>query len=229
LSCLVIAIYVAQRSEQGSILVINKKSKGGSGGRPASFERQAAVRSALDLFWARGYEGVSIADLTAAIGVAPPSLYHAFGSKAGLFEEAVKLYERSEAGLDLDKLEGAASLEDWIRHLFERAAENVTKSGRACLISNGMVVSHPANRKVAQTLADRRAAFKLAIGEQLRRWLPETDALDLARYLVTILQGLSMQARDGATIDELRPTIALALSAVSQATTRPPNGSSLGT
>lgn len=194
----------------------SKKGRGGSGGRPASFEREAAVRTALDLFWARGYEGVSIADLTAAIGVAPPSLYHAFGSKAGLFEEAVALYQRGEAGLDLEKLEGAATLGEWARGLLETAAENVTKSGRACLISNGMTVSHPNNREVAQALANRRAAFRQAIEENLLRWLPAVEAQELARYLVTVLQGLSMQARDGATMEELRPTVELALSTVAQ-------------
>lgn len=194
----------------------SKKGKGGSGGRPASFEREAAVRTALDLFWARGYEGVSIADLTAAIGVAPPSLYHAFGSKAGLFEEVVTLYQRGEAGLDLEKLAGAATLNEWARGLLEAAAENVTKSGRACLISSGMIVSHPDNREVAQTLADRRVAFRQAIEKNLRRWLPAADTQELARYLATVLQGLSIQARDGATMEELRPTVELALSTVAQ-------------
>ncbi|KAB2757410.1 TetR/AcrR family transcriptional regulator [Brucella anthropi] len=194
----------------------SKKGKGGSGGRPAGFEREAAVRTALDLFWARGYEGVSIADLTAAIGVAPPSLYHAFGSKAGLFEEVVTLYQRGEAGLDLEKLAGAATLNEWARGLLEAAAENVTKSGRACLISSGMIVSHPDNREVAQTLADRRVAFRQAIEKNLRRWLPAADTQELARYLATVLQGLSIQARDGATMEELRPTVELALSTVAQ-------------
>lgn len=216
LRCLVVAIYARHRSEQGSSLVSSKKGQGGSGGRPASFEREAAVRTALDLFWARGYEGVSIADLTAAIGVAPPSLYHAFGSKAGLFQEAVALYERGEAGLDLEKLAGATSLSEWARGLLEAAAENVTKNGRPCLISNGMIVSHPDNLQVAQTLAARRAMLRQAIGENLSRWLPEPIAHDLARYLVTVLQGLSMQARDGATMEDLRPTVELALSTVAQ-------------
>lgn len=194
--------------------MVSKNGKGGAGGRPASFEREAAVRTALDLFWARGYEGVSIADLTAAIGIAPPSLYHAFGSKAGLFEEAVALYERGEAGLDLEKLSCATTLGDWARRLLEAAADNVTRRGRACLISSGMIMSHPDNREVAQTLADRRTAFRRAIGTTLLRWLPEANAHALARYLVTVLQGLSMQARDGATIEELGPTIELALSTV---------------
>lgn len=184
----------------------------------------------MDLFWARGYEGVSIADLTAAIGVAPPSLYHAFGSKAGLFEEAVALYQRGEAGLDLEKLAGAATLSEWARGLLEAAAENVTKSGRACLIASGMIVCHPDNREVAEGLADRRAFFRQAIGERLAHWIPEAMAQDLSRYLVTVLQGLSMQARDGATFEELCPTIELALSTVAEqearalaATAQPPD------
>jgi AcrR family transcriptional regulator len=194
--------------------VDDKKGKAGSVGRPASFDRDAAVRTAMDLFWERGYEGVSISDLTAAIGIAPPSLYHAFGSKAGLFEEAVALYERGEAGLDLEKLADAATLREWTRSLLEGAAKNVAKSGRACLISSGMIMAHPNNQAVAQTLKIRRATFRQAIGENLLRWLPGAYAHDLARYLVTVLQGLSMQAGDGASLEELRPTIELVLSTV---------------
>jgi hypothetical protein len=85
-----------------------------------------------------------------------------------------------------------------------------------------MIVCHPDNQAVAQALADRRALFRKAIGDSLLRWLPEPDAHDLARYLVTVLQGLSVQARDGATMEELRPTIELALSTVSQQDARLP-------
>lgn len=195
------------------ILVIDKKPKSVSVGRPASFERDAAVRTALGLFRERGYEGVSIADLTAAIGVAPPSLYHAFGSKAGLLEEAIAFYESSEAGLDLTKLSNSKTPGDWARGLLEAGVRSVTKSGKACLISNGMIMCHPDNQAVAEKLAERRAAFRQAVSEQLLRWLPEPDAHSLARYLLTVLQGLSVQARDGATMDDLRPVIELVLSA----------------
>lgn len=193
--------------------MIDKKQVGRSGGRPASFGRDTAVRTALGMFRERGYEGVSIADLTAAIGIAPPSLYHAFGSKAGLLEEALVLYEGSEAGLDLTKLSNGGTPRDWARGLLEAAARSVTQSGRACLISNGMIMCHPDNQAVAETLAKRRTGFREAISEQLLRWLPEADARSLARYLVTVLQGLSVQARDGATMDDLRPVIELAMSA----------------
>jgi len=58
-------------------------------GRPRSFDRDAALRSAMKLFWKLGYEGASMAALTKAMGINAPSLYAAFGSKEGLFKEAV--------------------------------------------------------------------------------------------------------------------------------------------
>jgi AcrR family transcriptional regulator len=64
-------------------------------GRPWSFDRDKAVETAIRLFWHHGYEGISVGDLTKKIGVAPPSLYAAFGSKAGLYREAVDRYEEA--------------------------------------------------------------------------------------------------------------------------------------
>lgn len=110
--------------------------------------------------------------------------------------------------------------------LLEAGVRSVTKSGKACLISSGMIMCHPDNQAVAETLAKRRAAFRQAISEQLLRWLPEPDAHSFARYLVTVLQGLSVQARDGATMEDLRPVIELALSAASLCESR--EGSVIG-
>lgn len=61
-------------------------------GRPRSFDREAALEQALRLFWERGYEATSVADLTAAMGIRPPSLYAAFGDKSALFGEVVDRY-----------------------------------------------------------------------------------------------------------------------------------------
>ena len=63
-------------------------------GRPRSFDRDVALEQAMRLFWEKGYDETSIGDLTAAMGIAAPSLYAAFGDKRALFEEAVELYER---------------------------------------------------------------------------------------------------------------------------------------
>ena len=69
-----------------------------SRGRPRSFDRAAALRQAMAVFWQRGYEGTSLGDLTAAMGINRPSLYAAFGCKEALFHEAVALYDAVEGG-----------------------------------------------------------------------------------------------------------------------------------
>jgi AcrR family transcriptional regulator len=71
-----------------------------SKGRPRGFDRAEALRQAMRLFWAKGYDGASLADLTAAMGINPPSLYAAFGSKEALFREATDLYSETE-GVDI--------------------------------------------------------------------------------------------------------------------------------
>ena len=68
-------------------------------GRPATFDRRAALDAAAPLFWRHGYEGASIAQLTAAMGVAPPTLYAAFGSKEQLFRDAMRHYHETCGGL----------------------------------------------------------------------------------------------------------------------------------
>ena len=67
-------------------------------GRPREFDRDAALASARDLFWERGYEGVSISDLIERLGLASARIYAAFGSKEDLFREAIKHYENGEGG-----------------------------------------------------------------------------------------------------------------------------------
>jgi AcrR family transcriptional regulator len=99
-------------------------------GRPRSFDRTAALRRAMEVFWARDYDGTSMADLTRAMGINSPSLYAAFGSKANLFREALELYAAAE-GTDiwqaLDEVPRAkAAIELFLR----RSAESFTRPGR---------------------------------------------------------------------------------------------------
>src|SRR5271154_4896499 len=67
-------------------------------GRPREFDREIALVHARDLFWSRGYEGVSMADLVQVLGLASARIYAAFGSKEALFREAIELYESQEGG-----------------------------------------------------------------------------------------------------------------------------------
>lgn len=161
----------------------------------------------MRLFWRHGYEGVSLNDLTSAIGIAPPSLYAAFGSKAGLYRETLDRY----FGLpgSMHDLGGAESLQETVERLLRKAISAVIDPGRerGCMISSGMIESASEHVVLATELTDRRNAMRGMIAEALTRWLDHDKAVALARYLVAILQGLSVQARDGASRQELEEVL----------------------
>ncbi|MCO4318844.1 TetR/AcrR family transcriptional regulator [Phyllobacterium sp. 21LDTY02-6] len=179
---------------------IVKKRRGG----PRTFDRDQAVDTAMRLFWRHGYEGVSLNDLTAAIGIAPPSLYSAFGSKAGLYREALDRY----TGLPraVSNLGQPASLCEAVETLLERAIDAVTapEGERGCMISGGMIQCSEDHADLARELAERRGLMRDTIALKLERWLNRDRAASLSRYLVTVLQGLSIQACDGASREDLR-------------------------
>jgi AcrR family transcriptional regulator len=168
---------------------------------PRSFDRDQAIKTAMRLFWRHGYEGVSVADLTGAIGIAPPSLYAAFGNKAGLYREALNLY----AGLPgaLDGMEGAETLEQAVTGLLDAAVRAVTAECRGCMISTGLIEGATEQQELARELGDRRRALRDRIADALSRWLERAEAERLAAYLSAVQQGMSVQARDGATSKEL--------------------------
>jgi len=155
----------------------------------------------MRLFWRHGYEGVSVADLTSAIGIAPPSLYAAFGSKAGLYREALDLY----AGLPgaLDGMEGAETLGQAVTGLLDAAIRAVTAEDRGCMISTGLVEGATEQQDLARELGDRRRALRDRIADALTRWVERSEAERLAAYLSAVQQGMSVQARDGAAAEEL--------------------------
>jgi len=179
------------------------------GGRPWSFDREKAVETAMRLFWRSGYEGVSIGDLTREIGVAPPSLYAAFGNKAGLYREALDRYEEKFGSLDLASIEKAASLTEAVRALLEGAVRAVTHPNRepGCMISSGLTACHPDHLSLARDAAARRNAMRERIAEALRPFASASEVQRLARHLAAVMQGISIQARDGATPVELQEIV----------------------
>ena len=161
----------------------------------------------MRLFWRHGYEGVSINDLTNAIGIAPPSLYAAFGSKAALYREALDRYGGLPRGLR--KLSPAKTLSGTIKSLLRNAVDAITdpKEERGCMVSTGMIHCAPEHADLASELADRRRSTRDQIAVALTQWLPKDSAHSLARYLTAVMQGLAIQARDGATRLELDEVI----------------------
>ena len=179
------------------------------GGRPWSFDRDAAVETAMLLFWRYGYEGVSIGDLTKAIGVAPPSLYAAFGSKAGLYQQALTRYKETLGCLDVAGIGSAKSLPEAVRLLLEGAVRNVThrKHERGCMISSGLVACHPDHAAIARDAASQREALRMEIVQALSSFAGDDQVQRLARHLAAVMQGISIQARDGIAPQELREIV----------------------
>lgn len=173
-------------------------------GRPRGFDREKAVETAMILFRRHGYEGVSLAMLTDAIGIAPPSLYAAFGSKAGLHAEALDLYAGRAQHVALSRGSGL-SLDQALLRFFDSAIENVCDARRSgCMISTGMLECHPDHAGLAADLSGRRKAMQARLEQDLAFWLPPDEAAQLAPFVCAILQGISVQARDGASLDQLR-------------------------
>ena len=155
----------------------------------------------MRLFRRHGYEGVSIADLTGAIGIAPPSLYAAFGSKAGLYREALDRYAALPGAVD--GMAGARTLEQAVTGLLEAAIRAVVAEERGCMISTGLVEGAAEQQGLARELAQRRLGLRDRIADGLSRWLDRPEAGQLAAYLLAIQQGIAVQARDGATESDL--------------------------
>lgn len=176
-------------------------------GGPRTFAREEAIQIAMRLFWRHGYEGVSISDLTSAIGIAPPSLYAAFGSKAALYREALDHYSGLPGALTA--LATAETLEGTVEQVLHRAVDAVTDpSGeRGCMISTGMLQCAGELAGLASELAGRRRRMRDQIAGALARWLDDAAASALARHVIVVVQGLAIQARDGATREDLEQVV----------------------
>lgn len=168
---------------------------------PRTFDRDEAVETAMRLFRRHGYEGVSIADLTSAIGIAPPSLYAAFGSKAGLYREALDRYTALPGAVE--GMVGAKTLKEAVSGLLDAAIKAVVAEERGCMISIGLVEGAPAQQELARELCERRRQLRDRIADHLGRWLGQKAAVRLAAYLLAVQQGIAVQARDGASESEL--------------------------
>ncbi len=189
-------------------------------GRPRAFDKDQALDRALDVFWRKGYEGASICDLTAAMGINPPSLYAAFGNKEGLFRQALDRYAEMH-DVFLQEALGLPKAKDCIAALLRRTAEALTdkSSPAGCLLVQGIAGAGEHAKCISDELCARRAANEKAVRDRLKRAKTEgdlpkdADPAALARYVATVTQGMAVQAAGGATRAELRRVAETALRA----------------
>ncbi|MFD8571687.1 TetR/AcrR family transcriptional regulator [Streptomyces sp. NPDC057694] len=186
-------------------------------GRPRSFDRETALEKAMRAFWENGYEATSVSDLTREMGIGAPSLYAAFGDKRTLFEEVVRVYGTTHGAGPGRALAEEPTARGAVERLLREAADAFTAPG----LPHGCLVIHAATNcttpEVELALREQRNTSLGAIADRLRQGvaageLPEgTDTTALARCVAAVFQGMSQQARDGASRTELEAVAALAM------------------
>jgi AcrR family transcriptional regulator len=179
-------------------------------GRPREFCMDYALAQALRVFWEKGYEGTSLTDLTEAMGITRPSLYAAFGNKESLFRKALDLYECEKLTYIRQALE-QPSARKVAETMLRGTIDNVTSSNEphGCLGVITSVACGAESQSVREEVVKRGAVAKAALMERFERAKAEgdlpshIDTEGLMRVLIAMLQGISVQANQGATREEL--------------------------
>ena len=186
-------------------------------GRHRQFDPDDVLDTALDVFWRQGFEGTSVADLTAATGVAAPGLYAAFGNKESLFFKALDRYQArwlADVACALSKPGARTAVEEFLRR---NAKALVEREHPGCMGINGAIACSAGAESVRVELVRRREGNEALLCQRLKRAKTEGDLPpdvtpeDLARYLTTVNQGMAVHAKSGATLKELNRVIDLAL------------------
>ena len=191
-------------------------------GRPRSFDPDIALRQALDVFWERGYEGTSLNDLAAAMGIASASIYACWGSKEELFRQVMWLYGTTSGEPPRRALREEPTARAAIQAMLGATADQVTgpDTPHYCMLILAAPTGAVENHQVREFLADLRRDMFVTIRDRLARGVADGDlsappeSLDgIARYYTTVVQGLSIQARDGAIRADLETVITCAMAA----------------
>ncbi len=187
-------------------------------GRPRCFCEEAALDAAMRVFWEKGYEGASLSDLTEAMGINRPSLYAVFGNKEELFRRAMVRYADGPAAYIREAL-----MEPTARAVVEALLKGSVRllgdprNPRGCFSVRGALAGGSEADAVRNALTDWRRHGEAEIQKRLKRAQTEgdlakdVDAGDLTRYLTTILNGLGIQAANGASKAELTRVAEMAL------------------
>jgi AcrR family transcriptional regulator len=203
-------------------LLIGMKSKTGTAqrGRPRAFDPDAALERAMHVFWAKGYEGAALSDLTRAMRINRPSLYAAFGNKEELFRKVLDRYMDGPLAY-FGKALAAPKARDVVEQIFFGAAKMAgdPRIPAGCLMVQGALAVGDAARSVRKEAAGRRAAGEVALRRRLQRAKREgdlaknADPIELARYVMTVLRGMAVQGADGASPAQLCRVAQMALRA----------------
>src|SRR5438067_2207690 len=205
---------------QGIYLLIGMKSETAAAprGRPRAFDADVALERAMHVFWAKGYEGASLSDLTQAMRINRPSLYAAFGNKEQLFRKVLDRYMDGPVAY-FGKALVVPKARDVVEKIFLGTARMADdpRIPAGCLLVQGALACGDAS--VRKEVAARRATAENALRRRLQRAkregdLPKNaDPAELAHYVMTVVRGMAVQSAGGASHDQLRRVAQIALRA----------------
>ena len=187
-------------------------------GRPRAFDPDTALDRAMRVFWAQGYEGASLSDLTRAMRINRPSLYAAFGNKEQLFKKVLDRYMNGPVawfGKALTASKARNVVEQIFRGTARMAEDRSVPPG--CLLVQGALACGSASAR--KEVAARRTAVEVALRRRFQRAkhegdLPKNaDPAELAHYVITVMRGMAVQLAGGASRDQLRRVAQIALRA----------------
>ena len=188
-------------------------------GRPLAFNQDDALEKALQIFWSRGYEGASMAELADALGINKPSIYATFGNKEALFRKALAKYLAGPAAFIGEAMKEPTAhqvVEKFLLLAVDFFSDKNTPNG--CMIVQGALTCSAGSTLIQQELIAYRKSYEDALAQRFEQAITQGDlpahvnAAALAKYLTTIHQGMSVQATSGATKEELLAIIEIALS-----------------
>ncbi|ENU81824.1 hypothetical protein F975_00439 [Acinetobacter sp. ANC 3789] len=184
-------------------------------GRPKCFDEQQALEKAMLLFWEHGYEATSINDLTHALQITAPSLYSCFGDKASLFYRCIDYYLEHEACPIIPIFEQAktakVAFEIYLYNHIQRLLQPNKPAG--CMLIVAVVNCSEQTHDVQQKVLEKRLKEKQKLLQRLQQGIvdgdlaPTTPIEEMTDFYTTVIQGLTLQARDGATQEQLHKVI----------------------
>lgn len=196
-------------------------------GRPRAFDRDVALARAMEVFWSKGYEAASLAHLTRAMRINPPSLYAAFGDKEGLFIEAVHRYHETirQSCPYAGEPTARAAVERLLAELARVFTDRTHPAG--CLAVMAMVTAGTTSARLQRLLFEERAAAKARLRERIQRGVregdlpPGTGISALTEFYGAVIMGMSLSAREGASRKALLGMVETAMRAWPEGARRP--------
>lgn len=190
-----------------------------SAGRPRTFDTEQALIKAMHVFWEKGYEGTTMADLIDSIGMKAPSIYAAFGNKDALFREVVQCYLPIVTTSQLGALNNSPNIYAAVENALKECVGLFTgkDNPHTCLIMTAAINAAPEHAEHVETLKNLREEYKsvwkkrFEMAKTEQQLVPDADPTALADYFTTLIQGMAIKAKDGASLTSLESTVALAL------------------